>query len=70
MYAYVGVISVASWSIGPILSGALVSRFQMTPATSMRFVVICELIGTSGFFILMFIGCPQSEWAGTMILQE
>ena len=66
MFHDVAFISLFSWAVGPVISGIILTRFKMSAATALKFVLVVHVLGIIGYMITMFIECPQTEWAGQM----
>ena len=60
-----GGISVASWGVGPVLSGYVMSRLHVdTPLKAMKMVCSIMTLVNIGYIVLFFLGCPNDQWAG------
>ena len=68
--AGVGVVGILSWSIGPIIAGAVMAKFKMTRTMALIFVVVINIIAVIGYATAMFISCPDVKWAGPMNKDE
>ena len=64
------IMAATSYSIGPIVSGRIVSKMNITPTKALGFVVIIHIIAVMGFILMMFLGCPQGDWAGDVTLDR
>jgi hypothetical protein len=55
-----------SFSLGPIVSGVIVSKMKMTPTRALGLVTVINGISVVGFVLALLMGCPQGNWAGTV----
>lgn len=69
VFMLIGVISMCSFSLGPVVSGIIVSKMKVTPTRALGLVIAIHVISVTGFILLMFIGCPQGDWAGDVTVQ-
>ncbi|CAG2180871.1 unnamed protein product, partial [Oppiella nova] len=62
-----GIIGVVPTATGVFLGGLFIRRFLPGPRVLTAFITIVEMIGAIGMFSALFLGCPQSQFAGTTL---
>ena len=61
-----GIIGAVSWGVGPIVSGIIMTRVKVTAQNALKFVVAIHVFAVFGFGSMMFISCPERQWAGEL----
>jgi hypothetical protein len=61
-------MSAASYALGPIVSGKVMSVKSISPVRAVKFVIFVNAFATAGFFIMGFMSCPKQEFAGNISL--
>ncbi|CAG2181249.1 unnamed protein product, partial [Oppiella nova] len=65
-----GIIGVVPTATGVFLGGLFIRRFLPGPRVLTAFITIVEMIGAMGMFSALFLGCPQSQFAGTTLQSQ
>ncbi|CAG2174982.1 unnamed protein product, partial [Oppiella nova] len=65
-----GIIGVVPTAAGVFLGGLFIRKFLPGPRVLTAFVTIVEMIGAMGLLSAVFLGCPQSQFAGTTLQSQ